>query len=391
MVDINPVLQQLPTYPAEALYAKRAELVARGLEVFDFSVGDPIEPTDERIRAAFAAGMPEVTRYPTVRGLPELRQAIAAWLARRFGVQLDPDRELLPTQGSKEAIFHLPLAFCDPARRPRILFGVPGYPAYERGALFCGAVPWPVELRAENDYLLEPWALDPALIAQTGTIWINYPHNPTAALADEAYLRRLVAFCRERAILLAADECYVDMYLGEARPPSVLQLAREGVLAFHSLSKRSGMTGYRSGFVAGDPALIAVLAEMRGNPGVAPLIPTQRAAVVAWQDEEHARARREIFRAKRDLFVRFFAQAGIAHAPCEATLYLWVRAPETAALRGGAAATAYAERLADRGILVSPAPHSGVDQPFFRVALVPPIDDCARAIAVWERMLADDR
>ncbi len=394
MVDVNPVISRLPTYPAEALYAKRDELRRRGIEVFDFSVGDPIEPTDPRIRAAFGNGMPEVSRYPKIRGIEPLRQAIARWLRRRFDVELDPEREILPTRGSKEAIFHLPLAFCDPAKRPRIIFGNPGYPPYERGALFAGAEPWPVELRPERGYRLEPWHLPADEIAKTAVIWINYPHNPTGATVDEAYLRRVIDFCHDHDILLCADECYVDMYLDDIRPPSVLQLAdgsgsrpAAGVLAFHSLSKRSGMTGYRAGFVAGHAELVATLVKMRANLGVAATVPGQQAAIVAWDDEEHAARRRDAFRAKRDAFVTFFADAGLEHLPCRATLYLWVRIPPAFG-NDGAAAMAYGERLTQAGILVAPAPLAGVDQPYIRLALVPSLADCQRAIELWKSIPA---
>ncbi|MCA9668066.1 MAG: aminotransferase class I/II-fold pyridoxal phosphate-dependent enzyme [Myxococcales bacterium] len=377
----NPVISQLPTYPAEALYAKRRELVARGLEVFDFSVGDPREPTDARIRAAFAAGMPEVSQYPTTRGLDEMRAACAAWLARRFGVEVDAAREVLPTSGSKEAVFHAPAAFVDPAAAPRVLFGAPAYPVYERSALLWGARPWIVELRPERGYRLEPWTLDEAALAETAMLWINYPHNPTAACVDRDYLARVAEFCREREIVLCADECYVDMYLDDdVRPPSLLEVAREGVLTFHSLSKRSGMTGYRSGFIAGDPELVDLFAELRPNFGVAASEPVQRASIVAWGDEQHAEARRVCFRQKRDVILAFLERAGIEAEPCRATLYLWVRVPGA---EDGAGALAYAERLADAGILVSPAPQLGVDQPYIRLALVPTVEDCERAVARW--------
>jgi succinyldiaminopimelate transaminase len=380
MVTVNPVVSKLAAYPAEALYAKRDALRAAGLEVFDFSVGDPIEPTDMGIATAFREGVPPVSQYPTIRGDADFRAAVCEWVARRFnGATLDADRELLPTRGSKEAIFHLPLTFLDPhGPRRRVLYGVPGYPVYERGTLFAGGEPWPVELRPETGYRLEPWELPADKIAETAILWLNYPHNPTAAGVDLAYLERVAAFCREHEILLCADECYVDMYFEEPKPPSVLELAdRSGVLAFHSLSKRSGMTGYRSGFVAGDAELIALLAKTRPNFGVAKTVMVQRAGSWAWRDEAHAEARRQAFRAKRDAFMRFCAEVGLEHTPCTSTLYLWVRTP------GDRDALGYAEALADRGILVSPAPFHGVEQPYVRIALVPSLADCERAIELW--------
>lgn len=384
MVRVNSVVDRIAAYPAEALYAKRALLREKGLEVFDFSVGDPIEPTDPGIISAFRESVPEVSQYPNIIGELDGRKAIAEWVQRRFGATVDPARELIPSRGSKEAIFHLPLTFLD-ARgdRRRVLYGVPGYPIYERGTLFAGGEPWPVELRPEQGYRLEPWNLPADAIKETAICWINYPHNPTAAEVDLAYLERMADFCRAHDILLCADECYVDMYFDEPKPPSVLQLAdRRGVLAFHSLSKRSGMTGYRAGFIAGDAELIAPLVKTRPNFGVALSVMVQRTAAWAWRDEAHAEARRQAFRAKRDLFVRFFAEIGLEHTPCTSTLYLWLRTP------GDRDPVAYAEELANVGLLLSPAPFHGVDQPYVRLALVPSLADCERAIAVWRKLAA---
>lgn len=381
MITANPILAELATYPAEALYAKRAQLRQRGLEVFDFSVGDPIEETAPQIIAAFKAAVPKTSQYPSAAGLPQLRQAIGAWLKRRFEVDVDVDRAIIPTSGSKEAIFHLPLVFLDSrSERRRVIYGAPAYPVYERGTRFAGGIPTPVELLPEEGYRLNPWDLPAEMIAETAIIWINYPHNPTGAVVDLPYLKRLADFAAAHDILLCCDECYVDFYF-ESRPPSMLQVAREGILVFHSLSKRSGMTGYRQGFVAGDERLIDVLRDARANFGVAPNTMAQEAAIVAWSDDTHLEERLAIFRAKRDLFVDFFQRAALSHQVCEATLYLWVAVPSDRSVE------VYAEFLADLGILVSPAFHFGVDQPYIRLALVPNLEQCRRAIDLWQHAL----
>lgn len=378
MISINPILDQFADYPAEALYAKREQLRQRGLKVFDFSVGDPIEPTAAEIIETFKAGVPEVSQYPTVAGTLALRQACADWYRRRFGVSLDPKTEIIPSSGSKEAIFHVPLLVIDPfGTRRRILYGTPAYPVYERGARFAGGIPWAVELHAEQGYRLEPWNLDDALLHETAMLWINYPHNPTGSSVDKRYLKEIADFARARQILLCADECYVDLYFGDDPPPSILEVARDGVLAFHSLSKRSGMTGYRSGFIAGDAHAITRLKQLRANIGVASSEPVQHAATYAWRDEAHVAVRREVFRQKRDLFLEFFRQEGLRVHPSSTTLYLWVRVPETHS------ALSYADHLSDHGILVSAAPMLGVDQPYIRLALVPTVESCRDAIETW--------
>ncbi|MCB9558099.1 MAG: succinyldiaminopimelate transaminase [Deltaproteobacteria bacterium] len=381
MVDLNPVVSQLTTYPAEALYQTRDAAIEAGVDVFDFSVGDPLEPTDPAIRQAFVDALPTISQYPTVRGESTFRRACAAWIKRRFAVSLDPDTQILPCSGAKEAIFHLPLVFLNPSRRPRVLYGIPGYPVYERGTLFAGGTPWPVELRPDAGYLLEPWKLDRQAIAQTAIIWTNYPHNPTGVVAERDYLDRLQQFAADHELLLCGDECYVDLYLDDPPPPSLLQGQLTNVLTFHSLSKRSGMTGYRSGFIAGDAQLISVLAKARANFGTASTDVVQRAAVAAWSDDAHVDLRRRTFREKRDVLLEFFAQHRIEHLPCRATLYIWVKTPNEQD------AMAYAQRLAEVGIIVSPAPLHGVDQPYVRLALVPTVEDCRRAVEVWRKAL----
>jgi LL-diaminopimelate aminotransferase len=295
MPTLNPLLSTLGAYPAEALHAEKRALLAAGREVFDFSVGDPLEPTDPRIVAAFQGAVPAVSQYPTIAGEDDGRAACAEWVARRFGVTLDPARELLPSAGSKEAIFHLPLAFLDPhGPRRRVLFGTPAYPVYERGTRFAGGEPWAVELRAEQGYRLEPWELPAAQLAETAVLWINYPHNPTGATVDRGYLARLAELCRRHDILLCSDECYVDLYLDGEPPPSLLEVAREGVLVFHSLSKRSGMTGYRAGFIAGDPQLIGphqrAARQLRASP--APRLGARPPPPWPGADDAHVAARR---------------------------------------------------------------------------------------------------
>jgi succinyldiaminopimelate transaminase len=384
MSSKNPRLGQLKPYPAEALYAKKRAVAAAGRQVFDFSVGDPIEPTDPTIVEAFRRSVPEISQYPPIAGEEDFRQACSAWIQRRFGVEVDQASQILPSGGSKEAIFHLPLAFIDPdSPRRRVLFGNPAYPVYERGTILAGGEPWGVELRPEQNYELRPWELDPESIAQTALIWVNYPHNPTGAAVDVAYFERLSAFCRQHDILLCSDECYVDLYLEPPAPPSALQCGAEGLLVFHSLSKRSGMTGYRAGFISGDPALIATLRTARANFGVAPSVMVQRTAAFAWREDTHVERRREVFRRKRDLFLDFFSEVGLHCTPCRTTFYLWLRTPTDP--------LTYAEHLADAGIIVSPAPLLGAQQPYVRLALVPGVAECEQAIAAWRNLLEQPR
>jgi succinyldiaminopimelate transaminase len=378
---LNPVLERQGAYPLLRLDERRRELEEKGAETFDFGTGDPREPTDAAIRQALKQGVPETSRYPTATGKRDLRDAFANWMDRRHGVTLDPETEVMPAAGSKEAIFHAPLAFLHPSHERRgVAYGTPGYPVYERGTLFAGGGARPVELKEGDGFLLPTEAVDPE---ETRILWINYPHNPTGATAAYEYLEGVAAFCREHDILLFSDECYNDLYSGEP-PPSILEVTKERTLAFCSLSKRSGMTGYRSAMMAGDPELVAALKKLRPSVGVASQAFVQDAASAAWNDDAHVEERRRIFGEKRALFTRFFGRAGLRHLPTDASFYLWVAVPD--AFEGDD--EAYAMRLLEVGIVVAPGRSFGAGgEGYVRVALVPGLEECRRAIERWEDLI----
>lgn len=377
MPPLNPILSALPEYPIERLNQAERALRAAGRRVFDFGTGDPLEPTPAFIRAALEGGVPASCRYPPVRGSAAVRTAAAGYLTRRFGVQLDPETQVLPTLGSKEAIFSLPLAFLDvPGGRDTVAFPLPGYPVYEAGTRFAGGTPHGVPLVPGNRFLIEPWALPAEVRRRLAIVWINYPHNPSGALAPEDYLRRVAAFAAEEDVVVCSDECYVDMYADEV-PRSLLELGTKNVLAFHSCSKRSGMTGYRTGFVAGDAALIKALVKLRPNLGTAPQAFVERAAVAAWNDDAHAAERRGIFAAKRALFAAFFAERGIKLSGGSGGFFLWFEAP-------GGDDVGYAERLLGAGIILMPGSWLGPGgEGFCRLALVPDLETCRAATKEW--------
>ncbi|MDQ3568308.1 MAG: succinyldiaminopimelate transaminase [Actinomycetota bacterium] len=381
-LSLNPVLEGQGAYPLLRLDERRRELQERGVELFDFGTGDPREPTDPAIRRALVDGVSEISQYPSAAGKRGLREAFRGWMERRHGVTLDPDTEVLPATGSKEAIFHAPLAFLHHSHARRgTVYGTPGYPVYERGTLFAGGEALPMKLERESNFLLRPESVDPE---RTRILWINYPHNPTGATTTYEYLEEVAEFCREHDILLFSDECYNDVYSGEP-PPSILEVTKERTLAFVSLSKRSGMTGYRSAMMAGDPELISALRKLRPSIGVATQSFVQDAAVTAWNDDEHADERRRIFGEKRALFVDFFRRAGLDFLPTDASFYLWVAVPETFAGND----EAYALRLMQEGIIVAPGRSFGPGgEGFVRVALVPGLEECQRAIGRWEDVLA---
>jgi succinyldiaminopimelate transaminase len=382
-VPISPVLERQPTYPFVRLNEAAARVEARGVTVLDFGMGDPMEPTDPLIREALVAGLRDRMGYPAAVGLPELRGAIADWAGRRFGIELDPDREIVPTLGSKEAIFSFAQIAVDLERgKDTVAYTEPGYPVYERGALFAHARPLALPLREEHGFLPDLDAIAAETWSRLAVFWVNYPNNPTCAVAPLAFYERLSDLAREHDFVLASDEAYTELWFEEP-PASALQLAdRTNVAVFNTLSKRSSMTGYRSGFVAGDPGLVAALKAFRPTIGTAPQEFVQRASVVAWGDETHVERTRALYARKRALFLDLFARKGVRVAGSEATMYLWLEVP------AGESSESLAERLLEHGVLVAPGSYLGAaGEGYFRLALVPSEEECARAVEILEAVL----
>jgi succinyldiaminopimelate transaminase len=382
-VPISPILRGQATYPFVRLNQAAAARRAEGLEVIDFGMGDPREPTDPRIIEALRNGVRERMGYPAAVGLPELREAVAAWVRRRFGAELDPNRHVIPTLGSKEAIFSFANVVLDVAGgRDTVVLGEPGYPVGVRGAQFAHARVLELPLREEHGFLLDVESVPAETWARTALVWVNYPNNPTGATAPLAFYERLAGLAREHDFVLASDEAYSELWFEEP-PVSALQLRDWRNLAvFNTLSKRSSMTGYRSGFVAGDPEIVAALRQFRPNVGTAPQEFVQRASVVAWGDEEHVERARASYAAKRELFLGLFAQKGLRNAGGPATMYLWVAVP------GGETSEGLAARLLEHGVLVAPGSFLGASgEGYVRFALVPTLEECGRAVEILESVL----
>jgi acetylornithine aminotransferase len=354
-----------------------------GQSVIDFSIGDPREPTPGFISDALKAAVPDVSQYPLTAGLPELRRAVAGYVERRFGVTVDADTQVIPTSGSKEAIFNTPLAFVDRGSEDTVLYPTPGYPVYERGALFAGARVRPVPLA--GDFVMRAADVPDSAWEQARLVWTCSPHNPTGAVADASDLSGLLERARNSGALLLSDECYADIYEPASfpQPPaSVLQVAGPdgtGVLSYLSCSKRSGMTGYRSGAVVGDAEGIAALRRLRTTTGTASPDFVQAAAVAAWSDDEHAAERRSIFARKREILRKGFDEIGVETVASRAGLYMWVRVDDDIAAT---------DRLLEGGIVVSPGRFFGAGgDGYLRLALVPTIEECEAAVEVVQKWL----
>ncbi|MBY5162353.1 aminotransferase class I/II-fold pyridoxal phosphate-dependent enzyme [Salsipaludibacter albus] len=390
MVTRNPRLDEIGAYALEELRHRVTDLRAAGAVLHDFSIGDPDEPTPEFVRRALVDAVGPVSDYPTTYGQPGLRAAVAGFFARRHGVDwVDPATQVLPTAGSKEAIFHLPFAIIDPdADRRSVIWGDPGYPVYGRSALLAGGRSDPVTLRDDRGWLLDLATLDDDRLDAAAIAWLNYPHNPTGAEADLSYWRDQVAVARAHDILLCSDECYQEVWFGNTPPPSVLEAVDgdpTGVVATVSLSKRSGMTGYRSGALVGDAAVLRTQRLLRPNFGTASQDFVQAAATVAWQDDEHVADRRAVFGDKRDVVAGFLSAAGYDVLDSTATFYVWFAAPDGDDV-------GHAEALLGAGVVASPGRSFGpAGAGWLRLALVPTVEDCRTAVAGWQAGLDDGR
>jgi acetylornithine aminotransferase len=375
-MQLSPVLAELAQYPFARLDDWKAAASKRGIDLIDFGMGDPREPTPAFIRDALVASITEVSSYPRATGLPELRTAVAGWIERRFGATVDPATELVPTLGSKEAIF----SFAQIALGEKQLVAVPepAYPVYERGALFAGGSVATLPLLERNGWLPDLDAFD--AWDEIALFWVCYPNNPTGAVAPLSFYEELAARAREHGFLLCSDEAYSELWFDEP-PVSALQVEdRTNVVVFNTLSKRSSMTGYRSGFVCAPPEIGDALRSFRPTVGTAPQEFVQRASVAAWSDDRHVDDVRALYRRKRETILPALEERGLRLAGSEATFYLW--------LDVGGPSEEFARRLLGHGIVVAPGSFFGdAGEGYVRLALVPTQEECERAASIQREVL----
>ena len=320
-------LASLEAYPFAVLEEKVAALRAEGRDVIDLGVGSPKQPVPEFVRATLkeAVDRRAETGYPTYEGNLQFRRACADYLQRRFGLRLDPDENITACIGSKEMVFHLPMAFLDDGEIA--LLPTPGYSPYWRGATLCGGRYHLMPLRAENDWLPDFESLPEEVVDRAAYVVVNYPNNPTGACADIDFYRRLAAWARARDILLVSDEAYVDVYFDEPAP-SALQTGVDGTVAIFSLSKRSAMANYRIGFAAGDPDAIAAMRKLKTNIDAGPPDFVQDAAAAALGDERHTAALRGSWRRAAAALTDGLRRAGVDARMPEGTFYVWAPTPD---------------------------------------------------------------
>lgn len=389
-VATNEWLSLLPRYSLLRNDDRKAMLAKANRKIFDFGIGDPMEETPAFIREALVKGIPAVSQYPSAIGSLDFRKACAQWVQRRFGVELDAASQVISSNGSKESVFHISHVLLNAASKRRIVvFPDPGYPVYKSSTLLAGGVPFQVSLSSSQKYVFQPESVPAELLSQVAAVWVCYPHNPTGATIERKDMERIYRWAVDNKIILLSDECYVDMFFPGASPPeSFLTIAKENsfqnLLSFFSLSKRSGMTGFRSGFVAGQKELVGMYAKYRPNAGLGTPEFVQKAAMAAWADDVHVKERNAIFAAKRAEVETFFQRIGVECLPSQATFYMWAKTP-----KAYANAEEFAEALAQAtGIIVTPGDALGDScANWFRLALVPTLESIKECLALWKNAL----
>lgn len=368
---LNPAVEGAPGYPFLRLAEARRAAQARGVDVIDLSLGQPTDPAPQAVRDALAQAVATLPLcdYPSAAGLPELRAAITAWIARRFAVTLDPEREVLPTLGAKEPIALLARLFARPG--DAIAVASPSYPVPERSARAAGLPVTAQVLSAASSWLPDPDAIPWERVA---IVWVVTPHNPTGAIAPRALLGELAERCRRSGAILAVDETYSELWFDGEPPASGLELEdRSGVIVFNSLSKRSGLAGLRSGFIAGDAEIVSRVRRHRSDIGTTPPEFVQRASIAAWGDEAHVIEARARYARKRKVLAAAARRAGLEHVGGPAGVFLWLRVP------GGDDQRMF-EQLLGRSLLVMPGSYLGPGgEGHLRAALTPTFERIAQA------------
>jgi LL-diaminopimelate aminotransferase len=386
-VGIRPArrIENLPPYLFAEVDRRIAEKRAAGFDVISLGIGDPDLPSPPHVveAAQEAVADPRRHRYPDYYGLPEFRRAIASWYERRFEIGLDPDKEVLPLIGSKEGIAHIATAFVDPG--DVVLVPDPGYPVYSIGTMLANGEPYLLPLRAERDFLPDLSGIPADVLAKARILWINYPNNPTAAVAPMEFFAEAVAFGRRHNLLVCHDNAYSEVCYDGYRAPSFLEVpgAKEVGIEFHSLSKTYNMTGWRSGMVVGNPIAIEALGRVKTNVDSGIFDAVQIASIAAldgdqtWVEERNAR-----FQARRDATIATLRKIGIDAPAPKASLYIWAPVP------AGQKSVDFSLRVLDEAaVWLTPGVGFGANgEGFFRISLTVPDQRLAEALERLEQL-----
>jgi LL-diaminopimelate aminotransferase len=371
-------IQKLPPYLFAEIDRLKRQVAARGVDLINLGIGDPDTPTPAHIveRLRDAAKNPANHRYPDYEGLPSFRHAAAGWMERRYGVGLDPDTEVVSLIGSKEGIANMAIAFVDPG--DVVLVPDPGYPVYHIGTSFNGGTTYRLPLRRENGFLPDLSAIPDEVARRAKLLWLNYPNNPTSAVAPRSFFSDVIRFAERHDVIVCHDAAYAEIYFGE-RPPSILEIpgGREVAIEFHSLSKTFSMTGWRIGFAVGHPELIGGLGKVKTNVDSGVFQAVQEAAIAALTGDAGVVDKlRAMYRERRDVLVDGLGRVGLPCEPPAGTFYVWVPVP-----RGLTAAGLATRCLTEAGVVVTPGNGFGdVGEGYIRLTLCSPVERLREAV-----------
>jgi LL-diaminopimelate aminotransferase len=376
-INASDRFAKLGSYAFAEVDALVTTLKSQGIAPIDFGVGDPTVPTPPFIRRAGKRALDAraSSGYPSYIGDPGFREAAARWLEKRFSVKLDPQTEISSTIGSKEAVFNFPEAILNPG--DYVIIPTPGYPPYKTGTVFAEGIPYFVPLLPENDFLPDLKSVPHNVANRAKIIWVNYPNSPTGKVATDAFYRKLIEFAQKYGTMIASDEAYSELYF-EKTPRSLLEFGLDGMIAFFSMSKRSAMTGWRVGWVAGDRRIVAMFRKIKTHIDSGTPTFIQDAAAEALGDERHVARMRNDYKKKRNIIVRALVDAGLPDCSPEATIYIWQKVPQ------GVTSVEFAKKLLQKDIAIVTTPGEWISETtetglnpgrdYVRFALVPSME-----------------
>lgn len=381
-IDMAERVKNLPPYLFAAIDRMKQEAISKGVDLIDLSIGDPDIPTPKNIvdRMKETVEIPENHRYPSYEGLLDFRVAVADWYKKRFNVTLDPETEVLSLIGSKEGIGHIPLAFVNPG--DIVLVPSPCYPVYPIGTLFAGGKSYFLPLKKENNFLPDLKSIPEEVANKSKLLFVNYPNNPTAAVADRTFYEEVVKFASHHNIIVCHDAAYSEIYYDNFRPMSFHEVpgAKDVGVEFHSLSKTYNMTGWRIGFAVGNRKVIQGLGKIKTNLDSGVFQAIQEAAIEALRSPEDVTDRiRKIYQERRDYLVKGLKDTGLEVDLPLSTFYLWIRVP-----KGYTSSEFTAHLLKKAGIMTTPGNGFGeAGEGYIRMALTVGLDRIKEAV---ERM-----
>ncbi len=385
-VELASRVKNLPPYLFATIDRMKQEARAKGVDLIDISIGDPDMPTPVHIVEAMRSAVekPEHHRYPSYEGMPAYREAVTAWYQRRFDVTLDPATEALSLIGSKEGIGHIPLAFVEPG--DTVLVPSPGYPVYPVSVMFAGGENYFMPLRQENDFLPDFKSIPETTLKKAKLMFINYPNNPTSAVAPKAFYEEAIALAEKYNIIICHDAAYSEIYFDDEKPLSFMQIdgAKDVGIEFHSLSKTYNMTGWRIGFAVGNRNIIAGLGKIKSNLDSGVFQAIQEASITALNTDESILSDiRKIYQDRRDTLYEGLKSTGIEAAKPKAGFYLWAKVPKQFD-----SSSFVAHILEKSGILATPGNGFGAPgEGYVRFALTVPVERMKEAVERLKKAL----